>query len=296
MCTFKVKDDDKVNLKLEFCFLLHCHSPRDISLWYWFRVCSSIGHPTSYIAVVYSEVLHSHHWRSDCLPAIRTSSAWYFQLSTKVHRSSVVSSLEAKLPYGMVEVGRQWLFPIVNWRTETYNVNWDQGMEQLYRKKKDDIWINIIVAKFVEYFHTSVTTRAKDIFLAAFAHHVNNRHTVNGEKLKFLGCWLTQNPSGDIELSMSDYMNINMPFEQTKTTRKEIFDKDTEGASHLQHASGFIATPGSGFHFAGRLYCIWAEHHLWSLHVSHTIKAASMAGDLIRLELSITFSKANDII
>lgn len=295
---FKVKDDDKGNLKLKARLVLHGHRDRD--RYSVRRDSASADLSVVRLLISLASILNFSLATADVQGAYMQSGPIqrdiYVRPPRRIdHRQSTAWKL-LRLPYGIVEAGRQWLCAIEDWLTRKYNMNRVLGVEQLFYKKGEDGKINILVAKVVDDFLIAGTTEAIDSFLEALGQHVKIGHIGRSDKLKFLGCCVTQSPSGDIELSMSEYMGRIKPLELSKSRRGETSDKATPAETHLYRSlAGTLLYLGQAVIPQANLIASKMQQRLGSLHVSHIIEANAMVRELLRLKPAIMFLKAKNI-
>lgn len=112
-----------------------------------------------------------------------------------------------RLPYGIVDAGRQWLCAVKGWMKDDYKLAQVFGILQLFAEREEDGRICMLVVKVVDDFLIVGRPSRIDKFL----HHLGKKFSLGAENLSsiltLLGCKVARSSDGSVRFSMPGYMN-----------------------------------------------------------------------------------------
>lgn len=112
-----------------------------------------------------------------------------------------------KLPYGIVEAGRQWQKVIEDWMLTTGKLLRIRGISQLYLQRDDTGKIILLVAKVTDDFLIAGSVQHMKEFTDELKKRFVVGKVVINEPFIFNGCHISQDPLGDITMSMVSRTN-----------------------------------------------------------------------------------------
>ena len=200
-----------------------------------------------------------------------------------------------KLPYGIVEAGRQWQKTVEDWMLSDGGLQRAYGLSQLFfRKNKEDEYVlmiakvrdDFLVAGKVEYIHEFMD-RLKMRFTVG--------KTVIDERFHFNGCEIEQDQHGDIRMSMTRYLDRLRPITVSRTRRKQREMHTTPDETKSYRAlAGTLLYLGNGVLPQAALVVSIMQQRLANLKVQHVIDANDMLKDLLKLKPWITFRRPSN--
>lgn len=201
-----------------------------------------------------------------------------------------------KLPYGIVEAGRQWLCAIENWMLSDYGMERVRGVDQLFVKRLPDTTIGLLVAKVVDDFLLA----GIDSEIRQFLEHVHNAFTLGSTcietKLRFLGCEIDINKDGSVNMGMHSYLERIKPISVSRGRRHLPHSSaDDRERSEYRTLAGTLLYLGQAVlpqacYVASRL-----QQRLGSLTVRHLLEGNEMLRELSALRAQVTFRRPGDI-
>lgn len=195
-----------------------------------------------------------------------------------------------RLPYGIVEAGRQWLCSIESWMLKEYFMERVTGVEQLFVLRGAKGAINLLVAKVVDDFFIT----GPEVGIQRFFDHLNRSFTLGsqsiGRELKFLGCNIHVLSDKSVRVSMSAYLDRvrSVQISKERKTRPEIQVDDRERSEYRSLAGvllylGQAVLPQASF-VASRM-----QQKLGLLKIGHVIEANKMLTELKKLKAELMF-------
>lgn len=107
-----------------------------------------------------------------------------------------------RLPYGIVEAGRQWFCDIGEWMIKEYEMKRVFGVDQLFIRRVLNGSIGFLVAKLVDDFLLSGTESEITRFFDAIDKFFKLGVRYVGNKLQFIGCDMDVTTECDARVSM----------------------------------------------------------------------------------------------
>lgn len=137
-----------------------------------------------------------------------------------------------RLPYGIVEAGRQWLCAVEHWMTNDYEMQRIDTVDQLFHKRGDNGDIVLFAAKFVDDFHIAGVIRTIDQFFKALDEAFTLRKVERGHEPKFLGCTIKRQNNDAITLTIPEYMERIKELDIGKGRRQELLAPANSADTH----------------------------------------------------------------
>lgn len=125
-----------------------------------------------------------------------------------------------KLPYGIVEAGRQWQKVIEEWMLNEAGLERIFGISQLYRKRDKNGSTILLVAKVTDDLLFSGSIRQMKAFAAQLERRFNISKALIDKPVIFNGCSITQNATGSILMSMKAYADGIQPIPLSRSRKK----------------------------------------------------------------------------
>ena len=217
---------------------------------------------------------------------VRPPREWY-----RRHRSDrkVLWKL-TKLPYGIVEAGRQWQKTVEDWMLTDGGLKRVFGLSQLFIRRDKQDRIVLLIAKVTDDFLAA----GKLDYIHEFMDRLQKRFTVGkiviDKRFHFNGCEIEQDRLGNIRMSMTRYLDRLRPITISRTRRKqrELHASDEETTSYRALA-GTLLYLGNGVMPQASLVVSIMQQRIGNLKVQHLIDANEMLRDLLKLKPWITF-------
>lgn len=295
---FKIKEDESHQLKMKARLVLHGNRDRDR---YSVRRDSasadlSIVRLIILLAIILGFEISTADVKGAYMQSGPIQREIYVRPPSRINtRQNTVWKLQ-RLPYGIVEAGRQWLCAIETWMTSVYKTGRVPGVEQLFYKKGENGRLELLIAKVLDDFFMAGFPSA----VGAFTNALNNRfqlgHVGTGPGFKFLGCDICKNSAGDLRLSMTDYLQRINPIPVSKLRRNNVAEKasDAETRSFRSLAGTLLymgqATLPQASYTASKM-----QQRLGSLLISDIVDANAMTRELKNLRPTILFPVVNGI-
>ena len=195
-----------------------------------------------------------------------------------------------KLPYGIVEAGRQWMLTCENWLLSHLKFRRVPGVQQLFVHGKEGKHFTAIMAKATDDFLLA----GDNTSLAWFKKQAQMRFkigTVNeGNKINFFGTEITRLDNGDIEFSMKSYMRQveYIPTSRARLKQSEQAATDEERTA-LKSLSGTLIFLGNGTLPQASYVASRIQQSLGHLKVKDIKEANRMVKELMQLNPTVTF-------
>lgn len=200
-----------------------------------------------------------------------------------------------KLPYGIVEAGRQWMLVVEDWLLSEAFFTRVFGISQLFVKRNRHGKIVLIMAKLTDDF--LIAGMPKDI--EEFAFQLKTRFEVGkiakGPTHNFGGCEILVQENGDIILSMAEYWKRVRIIPITRSRRKNRFAKATVRETQDYRAlAGTLLYLGNGVMPQASLVVSIMQQKIGNLKVEHLIDANIMVAELMKLGSKIIYRKVSN--
>lgn len=195
-----------------------------------------------------------------------------------------------RLPYGIVEAGRQWLCAVENWLLREYRVSRVSSMEQLFYKRGESGSVELLIAKVVDDFLVAGQPSVVEKFLKALGTRFILGHVKKSRDLTFLGCKILRNGNDSIELSMHDYFRRIKTLCIPKARRKMYTEAcDAAETQAFRSLAGTLLYLGQAVLPQACLVASKMQQRIGSLHVSDMLDANQMVKELLSLQPSLLF-------
>lgn len=200
-----------------------------------------------------------------------------------------------KLPYGIVEAGRQWMLTVEHWMLEVAGLQRIFGINQLFMKRDEHGKIRLLVAKLSDDFLVAGKTEDIDEFMRQLQLRFIVGKIVGGPVFKFSGCEVLIQDNGDILMSMRSYWNRVKSIMMTRTRRK-MREALATASEIVQYRSlaGTLLYLGSGTLPQASLVVSLMQQRIGRLTVAHIVEANEMTVELRRLDPVIRFKKVTN--
>lgn len=121
-----------------------------------------------------------------------------------------------RLPYGIVEAGRQWLCCIEHWMIRVYRLVRVKSIDQLFIERGTDGKVVLIVAKVTDDFIMAGTDESLERFTKALGERFTLKNVNKSFDHLFLGMSIKQGSTGSITVSMQGYLDRIKPLQLSK--------------------------------------------------------------------------------
>ena len=195
-----------------------------------------------------------------------------------------------KLPYGIVEAGRQWLKTIEEWMLNVFKLERIFGVNQLFVRRGQGDKVILIVAKVIDDFIVAGPINE----IQNFMHNLKKIFEVGkiciGENFMFNGCEVEIDKQGNAKLSMEKYTRRLKPLHISRSRRHEIDTRANEReVSEYRSLAGTLMYLGSGVVPQAALVTSRMQQRLGDLRVKHLIDANAMLSELTNVRPTICF-------
>lgn len=196
----------------------------------------------------------------------------------------------SRLPYGIVEEGRQWLCAIENWMVESFDINRVFGDEQLFVRRGQDVKIQLIIAKVVDDFLLAGTESQIQLFFGCIQKEFKLGASKIGRDLKFLGCAIKSLEDGSMEMSTIPHLE-RIRHLQISRERKSAPNQlaNERERSEYRSPAGTILYLGQAILPQACIVASKMQQKLGLLRISHLIDSNSMLKDLKALPPRLLF-------
>jgi len=195
-----------------------------------------------------------------------------------------------KLPYGIVEAGRQWQKAIENWMLNEAGFERVLGVSQLFRKRDLKGNTVLLVAKVTDDFLMSGTISAMNEFVDSIQSRFKISKAIIDSTIKFNGCVISQASNGDVSMSMQDYLVSINPISISRMRRKQGHELATtnEIRAYKRLAGELVWLGGSALPQASFM-ASFLQQKVGFLKVAHLCEANGILQDLKSLVAVIKF-------
>lgn len=205
-----------------------------------------------------------------------------------------------RLPYGIVEAGRQWLCAIEDWMINVYKMERVFGVDQLFIFRIPDGTIGLIAAKVVDDFFLAGTDTEMKRFFENIDRAFKLGATSTYSNLKFLGCDIKittgEDGRGSIEISMEGYLRRVRSIQITKDRKSSPNSlADDRERSEYRSMAGVLLYLGQAVLPQACLVASKMQQKLGMLKVGHLMEANTMLGDLKKHRPSLYFRSPSNI-
>lgn len=197
-----------------------------------------------------------------------------------------------KLPYGIVEAGRQWQTVVEEWMLNEAGLERVFGLSQLFTKRKKDGSICLIIAKVTDDFLIGGTIEEIHKFINALSKRFIVGKTVIDKKIFFDGCELEQLIDESIKMSMVRYLERLKPITISRTRKKERSDKAiTSELKQYRSLACTLMYLGNGVLPQASYVTSLLQQLVARVTVEQLVLANDILSDLMKLKPWIIFKK-----
>eukprot|EP00177_Eucheuma_denticulatum_P007832 GFKZ01014258.1.p1 GENE.GFKZ01014258.1~~GFKZ01014258.1.p1 ORF type:complete len:1202 (-),score=97.36 GFKZ01014258.1:1881-5486(-) len=200
-----------------------------------------------------------------------------------------------KLPYGIVEAGRQWMLVIEEWMLTDGKMQRVHGLSQLFIRRDKTGGIILLVAKLSDDFLMAGSQSALHEFSDSIHRRFEVGKLVKGPAYQFGGCDIKYHTNGDVSMEMSKYWKRVKPLEISRS-RRRMRDAIANAKETLMYRSlaGTLLYLGGGSLPQASLVVSLMQQKLGNLRVKHLVEANEMVSELRRLKPILTYKKVLD--
>ena len=197
-----------------------------------------------------------------------------------------------KLPYGIVESGRQWQKTVETWMLTEGGLQRFFGLSQLFIRRDGHGRISLIVAKVTDDFLIGGRTEIICKFIDRMKRRFDVGKVVIDDKFHFDGCEIQQENEGNIRMSMMGYIDRLRPIKISRQRSRERDDLGSD-AEKKQYRSlaGALLYLGNGVLPQALLVTSMMQQKLPRLTVQGLVIASDMLKELLSLKSWLTYQK-----
>ena len=201
-----------------------------------------------------------------------------------------------KLPYGIVEAGRQWQKTIENRMMSEGGLSRVFGLSQLFVQRNESGRICNIVAKVTDDFLIGGTIQNIQAFIGRMGKRFDVGKTVMDKPFLFDGCEIEQDHDGNIKISMHRCIEKVKHIPLSRQRRKQIHEPVSEdGRRHFRTLAGTLLYLGNGVLPQASFVTSIFQQKISALSVRHLVEANNMIDELLCLSPWIKFIKSSDV-
>lgn len=192
-----------------------------------------------------------------------------------------------KLPYGIVEAGRQWATVFEEWLISSAKLQRVNGFSQLYIKQNA---AGLSVAKVTDDLLLARTESEIHSFSEQVSTRFSTRKTIIGEPILFNGCSIVKDEQGSVTVSMQQYLDDVTYLAVCKLRRKELEKLVTpHELTDFKRLCGELIWLGCSVLPQAAFMASFLQQQLPHLKVKHLVEANSMLRHLKTLRASIRY-------
>lgn len=201
-----------------------------------------------------------------------------------------------KLPYGIVEAGRQWQKTVESWMLSEGDLETVFGLSQLFVQRDATGKVILLVAKVTDDF--LIGGNVKDIrnFIEKMKRRFAVGKAVVDKPFFFDGCEIHQDTAGNITMSMKRYVERLKPITLTKTRRSQEQEMATEEEkTQYRSLAGTLLYMGNAVMPQASYVTSVLQQQISALRVKHLAQANEMVKELLQLEPVLKYMKPANI-
>lgn len=202
-----------------------------------------------------------------------------------------------KLPYGIVEAGRQWAKAVEDWMLSTAGLERLRGLNQLYVKRDSVGRITLIVAKVTDDFICGGAVKTTTAFIQELQKRFEVGKIIIDGKFLFNGCEIEQDTEGSILMSMRSYMSQLTEISLTRERRKQ--PKEPASAVEItafRSLAGTLLWLGKGVLPPAAYASSTMQQRLSMLKVGHLLEANEIVREIKKLKPVLLFRRTGTVI
>jgi len=221
---------------------------------------------------------------------VRPPREWHTMSANAPRSSRMILWKLRKLPYGIVEAGRQWHLVAESWLMETLKFERISGLSQIFIKRDDAGHIFLIVAKVIDDFLIAGNLESIKLFIAKAKKQFEIGTVVVDGKIKFNGSEIVQNARGSTILSMKEYSSRILPINLSRTRKTQVDSVATpDELREYQHLAGVLNFLGKGALPHASFVTSYMLQKIAPLKVSGINTANAMLKEISKLSPVISF-------
>lgn len=202
-----------------------------------------------------------------------------------------------KIPYGIVEAGRQWMICIEDWMLTKGRLERLLGISKMFTRCNEKGKKILLVPKRTNDFVVAGTTKDIRQFMNAMGQKFVIGKICKGPRHKFGGCNIVVESNGDIKSSMNEYWKGAMTIAMNKC-RKRMRDSKASAKEIIQYRSlaGTLLYLGNETLAQASYSVSLMQLRLGYFKLQHLIDANIMVGYLKKLNPVITYRQVHNVI
>lgn len=195
-----------------------------------------------------------------------------------------------RLPYGIVEAGRQWLCAVEHWMTTEYKLAQVFGGVQLFCERDENGRITMLVAKVVDDFLIAGKPASVEMFLDKLGSKFELGSVNRTDTHSFLGCRIQCAHDSSIKFGMPEYFRRAAAVQVDRNRRSDTHAvANPRETAQYRTLAGVLVYLGQSALPQAALVASKMQQRLGDLRVSHLLEANRMMDELKPLHHSITF-------
>lgn len=203
-----------------------------------------------------------------------------------------------KLPYGIVEAGRQWQKTIERWMLSAGGLETVFGLSQLFLQRDINGNIILLVAKVTDDFLIGGSVADITRFIERMKNEFQVGKTLIDTSFLFDRCEIEQDAIGNITMTMKRYVERLKPIPMSKPRRKQLQDPATESEKkQYRSLAGTLLYLGNGvLPQASYVHIMTSvlQQQISALKVRHLVDANDMVSEILQLP-TIMFLKPHKV-
>ena len=195
-----------------------------------------------------------------------------------------------KLPYGIVEAGRQWQLVAESWLLEQMMFERVPGLSQIFTKRDKNGHITVMLTKVIDDFLVAGSVSDISSFVQSAKQQFEIGCVVIDDNIKYNGTEIEQASTGSIKLSMHEYCGRITPIPLTPSRRKNRNSPATP-EEHTQYLrlAGLLNFLGKGALPCASFVTSHMLQKSGRLNVAAIVEANSMQKEISKLSPVISF-------
>ena len=202
-----------------------------------------------------------------------------------------------KLPYGIIEAGRQWAKTVEEWMLTTGGLERIQGLNQLYVRRDNLGKIILIVAKVTDDFICGGSIEDTKAFISEMKKRFEVGKVIINEKFLFNGCEIEQDEQGSIAMSMHRYMEQVKEIPLSRERKRQPDESATpREMKQFRSLAGTLLWLGKGVLPPAAYASSTMQQKLALLKVRHLVEVNEIVRDIKKLTPTLFFRNSTDVV
>lgn len=195
-----------------------------------------------------------------------------------------------KLPYGIVEAGRQWLRVVEDWMRTGAGLSQAFGVSQLFVQRGENGLVSLLVAKTVDDFLIAGQPQDIESFIKALSARFVVGNIEVGPRFTFNGCEIERDANGVVSVSMDEYRKRLKPLPLSRERRREREAKASDREEkEYRSLAGTLLYMGNAVLPQASLVASRMQQRIADLRVWHLSDANAMLKELLGLDIRLTY-------